>query len=113
VRSNVLSTLRWKVAASGGVRIKLALAASQSDSSKKNDAIASVPTNCGLPLQIRDRIKELQRVRAGGLLPNSKNWRRHPPDQDNALRGLLAEIGYADALLARELPDGRFMIVDA
>jgi len=48
----------------------------------------------------------------GGLLPNPKSWRRHPPDQVNALRGLLAEIGYADALLARELPDGRFMIVD-
>jgi DNA modification methylase len=29
-----------------------------------------------------------------------------------ALRDLLAEIGYADALLARELPDGRLMLID-
>ena len=29
-----------------------------------------------------------------------------------ALRGLLSEIGYAAALLVRELPDGRLMIID-
>ena len=63
-------------------------------------------------IQIRDRIKELRRVRARDLLPNPKNWRRHPKAQAEALRGLLAEVGYADALLARELPDGRLMIID-
>jgi DNA modification methylase len=63
-------------------------------------------------MKIRDRIKELRRVRASDLVPNPKNWRRHPRAQGEALRGLLAEIGYADALLARELPDGRLMIVD-
>jgi hypothetical protein len=46
------------------------------------------------------------------LVPDSKNWRRHPKEQAAALRGLLSEIGYADALLARELPDGRLMLVD-
>jgi len=46
------------------------------------------------------------------LLPNPKNWRRHPKAQSAALRALLAEIGYADALLARELPDGRLMLID-
>ena len=46
------------------------------------------------------------------MLPNPKNWRRHPKAQSAALRGLLAEIGYADALLARELPDGRLMLID-
>ena len=61
---------------------------------------------------IRDRIRELRRVRAGDLIPNPKNWRRHPKGQSAALRALLAEIGYADALLARELPDGRLMLVD-
>jgi hypothetical protein len=30
---------------------------------------------------IRDRIIELRRVRAGDLLPNPKNWRRHPDVQ--------------------------------
>lgn len=61
---------------------------------------------------IRDRIRELRRVRARELVPHPKNWRRHPRTQAEALRGLLAEIGYADALLARELPDGRLMLID-
>lgn len=61
---------------------------------------------------IRDRIRELRRVPAGDLLPNPKNWRRHPGAQREALRGLLREIGYADALLARELPDGRLILID-
>lgn len=61
---------------------------------------------------VRDRVRELRRVRAGDLLSNPKNWRRHPKAQADALRGLLEEIGYADALLARELPDGRLMLVD-
>src|SRR5258707_13027163 len=60
----------------------------------------------------RDRIKGLRRVRSGDLLPNPKNWRRHPQAQRDALRGLLDEIGYADVLLVRELADGRMMIID-
>jgi DNA modification methylase len=66
----------------------------------------------GTPLQIRDRIKDLRRVRAGDLVANPKNWRRHPRAQANALRALLTEIGYADALLVRELPDNRLMLID-
>jgi hypothetical protein len=61
---------------------------------------------------IRDRIRELRRARASDLLRNPKNWRRHPKAQADALRGLLAEVGYADALLVRELPDARLMIID-
>ena len=30
------------------------------------------------PFQVRDRIRELRRVPARELLPNLKNWRRHP-----------------------------------
>lgn len=63
-------------------------------------------------MQIRDRIKELRRVRASELVPNPRNWRTHPVAQRNALRGILAEVGYADALLARELPDGRLELID-
>jgi hypothetical protein len=63
-------------------------------------------------MQIRDRIQELRRVRAADLRPNPRNWRLHPPQQQDALRGVLAEIGYADALLARELPDGTLILVD-
>jgi hypothetical protein len=64
------------------------------------------------PIQIRDRIKELRRVPARELLPNPRNWRRLPKTQVAALRGLLNEVGYADALLARELPDGKLMLID-
>lgn len=63
-------------------------------------------------MKIRDRIKELRRVPAKDLRPNPKNWRTHPQAQQDALRGVLAEVGIADALLARELPDGSLMLVD-
>lgn len=63
-------------------------------------------------MKIRNRVVELKRVRAKDLVPNPKNWRRHPQVQANALRGLLNEVGIADALLARELPDGRLQLVD-
>jgi DNA modification methylase len=61
---------------------------------------------------IRDRIRELRRVPASQLRPNPKNWRTHPPAQRNALQGLLAELGYCDAVLARELPDGTLELID-
>jgi hypothetical protein len=52
------------------------------------------------PDGIRDRIVELVRIRAGDLRAHPSNWRRHPAGQRAALRGVLAEIGYADALIA-------------
>ena len=61
---------------------------------------------------IRDRIKEFRRVRAGDLSPNPRNWREHPKAQVAAMQGVLEEIGYADALLAREHPDGTLELVD-
>jgi len=63
-------------------------------------------------MHIRDRIKELRRVKASQLRPHPKNWRTHPTAQQNVLRGVLAEIGYAGALLARELPDGSLELID-
>jgi hypothetical protein len=63
-------------------------------------------------MQIRDRIKELRRVKAALLRPSPRNWRVHPQAQRDALCGVLAEIGYADALLARELPDGTLELID-
>lgn len=63
-------------------------------------------------MNIRDRIIELRRVRASELTPNPKNWRTHPQEQQDALRGVLAEVGYVDALLARELEDGSLMLID-
>ena len=63
-------------------------------------------------MHIRDRIKELRRVKASKLRPNPRNWRTHPQAQRDALRGVLAEVGYAGALLARELPDGSLELID-
>lgn len=61
-------------------------------------------------MKLRDRIKELRRVSASELLPNPKNWRTHPQAQKDALRGVLAEVGIADAVLARETPGGLMLI---
>jgi DNA modification methylase len=63
-------------------------------------------------MKIRDRIKELRRVPARELLPNPKNWRTHPLAQQDALKGLLAELGYCDALLGRELATGQLQLID-
>lgn len=63
-------------------------------------------------MQIRDRIQEFRRVRASSLRPNPRNWRTHPQAQRDALRGVLAEVGYAGALLARQLPDGALELID-
>jgi DNA modification methylase len=63
-------------------------------------------------MKIRDRISELRRVSARELLPNPKNWRAHPQGQQDALRGLLAELGYCDAAIARRLDDGRLQLID-
>ena len=46
------------------------------------------------------------------MAPNPRNWRTHPEQQRNALKGLLAEIGIADAAIAYERPDGSLMLID-
>jgi len=61
-------------------------------------------------IMIRDRVVGLRRVRASELIPNPKNYRRHPKAQADALRGLLSEVGFADALLARETPAGLMLL---
>jgi hypothetical protein len=63
-------------------------------------------------MTIRDRIKAFRRVPASSLRPSPDNWRTHPQAQRDALKGLLAEIGYAGATLCRELPDGALEIID-
>ena len=59
---------------------------------------------------VRDRIVELRRVKAGELLDNPKNWRRHPEAQRSALSELLSRIGWADACIARLTPEGLVLI---
>lgn len=63
-------------------------------------------------MQIRDRIRELRRVPANQLRPNPRNWRTHPKAQMDAIRGILAEVGYAGASIARELADGTLELID-
>jgi len=45
------------------------------------------------------------------LLAHPKNWRVHTKTQAAALRGLLAEAGYADALLAGALENARLQLI--
>jgi hypothetical protein len=59
---------------------------------------------------IRDRVKELRRVRAGDLLKNPKNWRTHDSAQRAALEGVLREVGLAGATLARETEHGLILL---
>lgn len=61
---------------------------------------------------IKDRIKEFRRVRAGDLRPHPRNWRTHSKAQQAALRGILAEVGYAEALVAYVASDGKLTLVD-
>lgn len=61
-------------------------------------------------MKIQDRIKELRRVPAKTLLPNRKNWRKHSQQQKEVLDGILSEVGWADALVAYETPEGLQLI---
>lgn len=63
-------------------------------------------------MQVRDRIKGFKRILSSELKPSPRNWRKHPQAQHDALRGVLAEIGIADAVLVREDEDGGYQLID-
>jgi ParB-like chromosome segregation protein Spo0J len=63
-------------------------------------------------MNIRDRIVGLKRVMGRELIANPKNWRTHPPRQRDALRGVLEEVGFAGAVIARQVEDGRYQLID-
>ena len=75
-------------------------------------------TTCGRPVRLAIGAFTAPRGQISNavvpLLPRSspKNWRTHPQRQVAALQGALREIGYADALLAREFPDGSLELID-
>lgn len=54
----------------------------------------------------------LERVRAGDLRESAGNPRRHPAAQRDAVRALLREVGYADALLAYRDDAGALVLFD-
>lgn len=63
-------------------------------------------------MDIRNRVKELRFIRAADLRPHALNWRTHPENQRAALSGVLQEVGYADALIARVDGDGELELID-
>ena len=73
---------------------------------------AEPPTPAAGGDAFRNRIKELRWVKPSELADHPDNWREHPSEQREALRAVLSEIGYANAALARELPDGRLELID-
>lgn len=60
----------------------------------------------------RDRVKAFRRVRASELRPSPRNWRLHPEEQRAVFNGILKEIGFAGAVLARECEDGSLELID-
>ncbi len=59
-----------------------------------------------MPSDIRNRIIEVREIRAGELLPNPKNWRKHPKAQRDAMKGIWEEIGNAAPVIARQTAEG-------
>src|ERR1700687_4993553 len=100
------------------IRTRALTQGASSERSERADALNQVVGDSageefsGGVMKIRNRIVETRTVLARDLLSNPRNWRRPPKPQADALKALLREIGIADALLARELPDQRLMLVD-
>lgn len=61
-------------------------------------------------MNIRNRIKELRTVSPEDVAPNPRNWRAHPQNQRDALRGVLAQVGIAAPVIAYETPEGLTLI---
>ena len=66
------------------------------------------------PTDYRNRIKALEYVDAADLTAHPGNWRDHPKAQADALKGVLAEVGIAGALLAyrSERQGGALVVID-
>jgi hypothetical protein len=79
---------------------------------RPKSAAPSPPNTEPAARNFRDRVVELRRVPARSLKKNPKNWRLHPEEQRSALHGMLSDIGYAGAIIVRELPAGELEILD-
>lgn len=62
----------------------------------------------------RDRIIEFRRIPARELQSHEGNWRTHPHAQQEAMLGILREVGIAGALLVYHSPaqDGALVTID-
>lgn len=61
---------------------------------------------------IKNRVKAFKQVKASDLVDNPRNWRTHPAAQRAALEGIMEEIGFAGAVLTREMKNGKLEIID-
>ena len=61
---------------------------------------------------MKNRIKELRYVKASTLIPDKRNWRRHPESQTSAVKTMLDRIGWSDAVIARESGADGLVLVD-
>jgi len=61
-------------------------------------------------MQIKDRIIDFRRVPAQELLENPNNWRVHGYTQKETMKDAFEEIGFADAVIAWESPEGLMLI---
>lgn len=59
----------------------------------------------------RNRIARFEFIRAGDLGAHEGNFRLHPGIQSDAMRGMLSEIGWVNAVLAFE-EDGKLVLFD-
>jgi hypothetical protein len=66
------------------------------------------------PTDYPNRIKALEYVNSADLVAHPGNWRAHPAAQAEALKGVLAEVGIAGALLAyrSERQGGALVVID-
>jgi len=62
--------------------------------------------------QIRNRIVGLKMIKASELIRNDKNFRLHPEGQRHALQSILKDIGFAGALVAREIDGSKYELID-
>lgn len=63
-------------------------------------------------MQVKNRIKEHRKVRAGDLIPHPLNFREHPDEQRQGLAASYDEIGFCRSLLCFKRPDGQLQLID-
>lgn len=74
---------------------------------KKSSAAAHVEN------LIRDRVVRMERMRAGDVRKNPRNFRTHPKAQAEAQLAVMQRVGFAGALLAYHPDDGgALMLID-
>lgn len=58
------------------------------------------------------RIKEYKLIKASELVPNEENFRIHPGLQQDAIRGIMGDVGWVDAVKVYETSDGQYKLID-